>query len=131
MIKNFFANLDGDKIPFFSIEVNSDGSALDPLLDDKCYVLSNNPTALNISHLNYFPARRSIWDGESFAHPEGQEHKPPCNPVDLCLDGCQSIAFILDNVYYGGMGYCVGVADNDMIIAALSSNPIITFEILG
>jgi hypothetical protein len=130
MIKNFFANLDGDKIPFLSIDVNPDGSAIDPLQNDKCYALSNNPTALNITHLNYFPARRSVWDGLSFVAPEGQDHKAPCNPVNLCLDGCESIAFLVDNVYYGGIGLCVGVATNDMLIAALSSNPEITFEIV-
>lgn len=130
MKKNFFANIDGDSIHFFSIDVNPDGTSIDPLQNDKCYALSNSPTVLNITNLNYFPAKKSVWDGSSFTPPEGQDHKPPCNPIDLCLDGCQSIAFILDNVYYGGIGYCVGVADNDRIIAALSSNPVITFEVL-
>ena len=130
MIKNFFANLDGDKIHFLSIDINPDETPVDSAHIDKCYVLSNSPTAVNITHLNYFPARRSIWDGESFTAPESQEHKPPCNPVDLCIDGCETIAFILDNVYYGGIGYCSGVATNDMLIAALSSNPEITFEIV-
>jgi hypothetical protein len=130
MKKDFFANIDGDKINFLSIEINTDGTSTDPLLDDKCYALSNNPTALNITHLNYFPARKSIWDGSSFIAPEGEEHKPACNPLDLCVDGCESIAFIVNNVYYGGVGYCVGVANNDMLIAALSSNPEITFEIV-
>jgi len=130
MRKEFFANIDGDSIHFLSIDVNSDGTSIDPLQEDKCYALSNNPTALNITHLNYFPARKSIWDGSSFIAPEGKEHKPACNPLDLCVDGCESIAFIVNNVYYGGVGYCVGVATNDMLIAALSSNPEITFEIV-
>jgi hypothetical protein len=130
MIKNFFANIDGDKIHFLSIEVNHDGNPVDSIHDDKCYALSNSPTCLNITHLNYFPARRSIWDGSSFIAPEGQEHKSPCNPTDLCLDGCESIAFMINNIYYGGIGLCVGVATNDMLIAALSSNPIVTFELL-
>lgn len=130
MRKDFFANIDGDKIKFFSIELDADGNLLDSLQEDKDYVLSNSPTVLNITRLNYFPARRSVWDGESFTPPEGQEHKPPCNPVDLCIEGCKTIAFIVNNVYYGGIGYCVGVATNDMLIAALSSSPEITFEIV-
>lgn len=130
MRKDFFANVDGDKIKFFSLELNDDGTIVDSLQDDKDYALSNSPTVLNITHLNYFPARRSVWDGESFTPPEGQEHKPSCNPVDLCIEGCETIAFIVNNVYYGGIGYCVGVATNDMLIAALSSSPEITFEIV-
>lgn len=130
MKKDFFANIDGDKINFLSIELDANGSPIDSLQNDKDYALSNNPTVLNITGLNYFPARRSVWDGESFTPPEGQEHKPPCNPVDLCIDGCETIAFIVNNVYYGGIGYCVGVATNDMLIAALSSSPEITFEIV-
>jgi hypothetical protein len=131
MIKKFFANVDGDKIHFFSIEINSDGSPINSEHLDKDYALSNNPTVLNITSLGYFPARRSIWNGESFVPPEGQEHKSPCNPIDLCQDGCETIAFLVNNVYYGGIGYCVDVYNNNMLIAALSSSPVITFEILG
>lgn len=130
MKKNFFANVEEDKILFFSIELKEDMTPENDSMIDKDYVLSNNPIVLNITHLNYFPARRSVWDGESFTAPEGQDHKPSCNPEDLCLDGCQSIAFMIDNIYYGGIGYCVGVSNNDMIIAALSSNPTITFELV-
>ncbi len=130
MIKNFFANLDGDKIHFLSIDINIDGIPVDPQQIDKDYALSNGPLCLNISHLNYFPAKRSTWDGESFIPPDGESHRPSCNPVGLCLDGCESIAFIVNNMYYGGIGLCVGVASNDMVIAALSSNPVITFEIV-
>lgn len=131
MIKKFFANVDGDKIFFYSIEVDSEGTPVDSAQVDKDYVLSNNPVALNITHLNYFPARRSIWNGEFFIPPNDQEHGLACNPVNLCVDGCESIAFLIDNVYYGGVGYCVNVSSNDMLIAALSSNPVITFEVLG
>jgi hypothetical protein len=129
MKKEFFANIDGDKLSFFAIDVNTDGSVVDPFHQDKDYALSNNPTVLNITNLGYFPARRSVWDGESFTAPAGAEHKPACSNIG-CTNGCESIAFLVDNVYYGGMGYCVGVATNDMLIAALSSSPEITFELL-
>jgi hypothetical protein len=126
MKKEFFANIDGDKIPFFSIDVDSDGAPTDSRMIDKDYALSNSPTVLNITTLSYFPARRSVWDGESFTPPSGEEHKPACR---ACENGCETIAFLVDNVYYGGIGYCAGVATNDMIIAALSSSPEITFEL--
>jgi hypothetical protein len=125
--KEFFANIDGDKLSFFVINLNADGSLVDPIMEDKDYALSNSPTVLNITNLGYFPARKSIWDGESFTSPSGQEHKPACG---ACKNGCETIAFLVDNVYYGGIGYCVGVATNDMLIAALSSRPEITFELL-
>lgn len=127
MIKKFFANVDDDKIHFLSIEVDIEGSPLDPIHIDKCYALSNNPSVLNITQLGYFPARKSVWNGISFVAPEGQDHKPPC--IGACVNGCESIAFMINDVYYGGIGYCVGVSNNDMIIAALSSNPVITFEV--
>ena len=128
MKKEFFANIDGDKLSFFSINVNSDGSLVDPIMEDKDYALSNNPTVLNITNLGYFPARKSVWNGESFTPPNGQEHKPACS--GNCGNGCETIAFLVDDVYYGGIGYCIGVATNDMLIAALSSSPEITFELV-
>lgn len=128
MKKEFFANIDGDKIFFFSIELDSDMLPLDSRMIDKDYALSNNPTVLNITELNYFPARKSVWNGLSFVPPTGEEHKPACTAP--CINGCESIAFLVDNVYYGGIGYCVGISNNDMVIAALSSSPEITFEIV-
>lgn len=127
MKKEFFANIDGDSIHFLSIDVDSDGNSINHLLDDKCYALSNNPTVLNITSLNYFPARKSVWDGSSFIPPTGEEHKPACTAP--CQEGCESIAFLVEDVYYGGIGYCIGVSNNDMLIAALSSSPEITFKI--
>jgi hypothetical protein len=128
MKKEFFANIDGDKLSFFTLELNADGSLIDLTAEDKDYALSNNPTVLNITNLGYFPARRSTWDGESFTPPEGQNHRPACSAS--CENGCETIAFLVDDIYYGGTGYCVGVATNDMLIAALSSSPEITFELL-
>jgi hypothetical protein len=128
MKKEFFANIDGDKILFFSIDVDADGAPTDSRMIDKDYVLSNSPTVLNITHLNYFPEKRSVWDGSTFIESEPQEHNQACSAA--CPNGCETIAFLIDNVYYGGIGLCVGVATNDMLIAALSSSPEITFELL-
>ena len=127
MKKEFFANIDGDKIPFFSIEIDADGNVVDPKMEDKDYVLSSRPTVLNITSLGYFPARNSIWDGESFTTSDGQEHIPACSGA--CENGCETIAFLVDNVYHWGTSYCVGVGSADMLIAALSSSPEITFKI--
>jgi len=128
MRKDFFANSDGDEIFFFSIELDSDMEPLDSRMIDKNYALSNNPTILNITELNYFPAKMSVWNGLSFTPPTGEEHRPACSSP--CENGCETIAFLVDNVYYGGVGLCVGVSNNDLRIAALSSDPEITFKIV-
>jgi len=125
-VKNFYLNLDGDKIIFYSIELDDSGLPLDSKID-KDYALSNNPEILDITHLNYIPAKLSVWNGSEFIAPEGEEHRLACGVV--CTNGCVSFAFLKDNVYYGMNGYCVGFGDNDMRIAALSSNPTITYEV--
>jgi len=125
-IKNFYMNLDGDKILFYSIEIDDAGLPLNSKIG-KDYALSNNPEILDITHLNYTPAKLSVWNGSEFIAPEGEEHRLPCG--DVCTNGCVSFAFLKDNVYYGMNGYCVGVGENDMRIAALSSNPTITYEV--
>jgi len=126
--KNFYLNVEDDKIIFYSIELKDDGSVLDDNKHNKDYALSNSPEILNITHLNYVPAKLSVWDGSEFIAPEGLEHRLPC--IRDCIDGCISFAFLKNNTYYGMNGYCIGVAHNDMLIAALSSNPTITFEIV-
>jgi len=125
-IKNFYLNLDEDKIFFYTIELNDAGLPLDFRIN-KDYALSNNPEILDITHLNYLPAKLSVWNGSDFIAPEGEEHKPSF--VKECANGGASFAFLKDNVYYGVNGYCIGSAYNDIVIAALSSNPTITFEI--
>jgi len=127
MKKEFFANVDGDKLSFFSIELDSDKNVIEPFMKDKDYALSNSPTVLNITSLGYLPAKKSAWDGESFTPPSGEEHLPAC-PGD-CENGCETIAFLVDNVYHWGTSYCVGIDSTEMLIAALSSSPEITFTI--
>jgi hypothetical protein len=125
-IKNFYLNIDDEKIKFFSIPIDDDNSIAENLVH-KDYVLSNNPQILDITHLNYVPAKLSVWNGSEFIAPEGQEHRPACG--DACVNGCVSFAFLKDNTYYGMNGYCVGIGHNDMLIAALSSSPTITSEV--
>jgi hypothetical protein len=125
-VKNFYMNLDGDRVLFFTLELDDAGLPAESQVN-KDYVLSNNPVILDITHLNYVPAKLSVWNGSEFIAPEGQAHRFPCG--GHCSQGCVSFAFLKDNVYYGMNGYCVGVGDNDMRIAALSSNPTITYEV--
>jgi hypothetical protein len=126
-LKNFYMNLDGDKVLFSTIELDDAGLPAENLIN-RDYVLSNNPVMLDITHLNYVPAKLSVWNGSEFIAPEGQEHRPPCG--GHCSQGCVTFAFLKENIYYGMNGYCIGSAHNDMLIAALSSNPTITYEVV-
>ena len=125
--KNYYLNVENDKILFLRIALEDDESIPENFVN-KDYALSNDPQILDITHLNYVPAKLSVWNGSEFIAPEGQEHRPPCGPN--CSDGCVTFAFLKDNTYYGMNGYCIGVANNDMLIAALSSNPVITYDVV-
>ena len=125
-IKSFYLNVDDEKIVFLQVELQDDGSPQENFIN-KDYALTNNPQILDITHLNYVPAKLSVWNGSEFIAPEGQEHRPACG--DACVNGCVSFAFLKDNTYYGMNGYCVGIGHNDMLIAALSSDPTITYEV--
>jgi len=125
-VKNYYLNVDNDKIWYLSIELEDDDSIPENFIN-KDYALSNDPQILDITHLNYTPAKLSVWNGSDFIAPEGEEHRPPSGQE--CENGCVSFAFLKDNVYYGMTSYCLGPEPNDVSIAALSSNPVITFEV--
>jgi hypothetical protein len=124
--KYFFANVDEDAINFYSLSVDDNNQVILENKIDKDYCLSNNPTVLDITHLNYIPPKNSVWNGSEFIASKDQEFKSICGE-DVCQEGCVVFAFLLDNVYYGSNSYCLNVANNNMIIAALSSNPTITY----
>ena len=126
-IKNFYLNVDDDKVLFEKIVLEEDGSIPERLIN-KDYTLSNNPELLNISHLNYGPAMLSIWNGTDFIAPEGEDHKPACGAS--CENGCVTFAFLRNNIFNGMKGLCIGMGNNDMIIAAILSNPTITYDII-
>lgn len=125
-IKTYYLNLDNEKILLLQVVLEDDGSVPENFIN-KDYALTNNPQILDITHLNYVPAKLSVWNGSEFIAPNGEEHRLPCGGA--CSDGCVSFAFLVDNIYYGMNGYCIGVGYNDILIAALSSNPTITFEV--
>jgi hypothetical protein len=127
-IKKFYLNIEDEQIFFEFVPLEDDGSIQEQWIN-KDFILSNNPEIINITHLNYVPVRLSIWNGTDFIAPEGKTHSlQDCK--DKCSNGCVSFALVKDGISYGTNGYCVGSNNNDMMIAALSSNPTITYEIV-
>jgi hypothetical protein len=129
-IKQFYLNIGNDQIPFTSIPLKNDNS-IEEGWEIKDYAFSNNPEILNTTHLNYIPFKYSTWNGTEFIAPEGETHKiQTCQNEEKCKDGCVTFAFLINNVSHNVIAFCVNELDNDMIIAALSSNPTISFEII-
>jgi len=125
--KNYYLNIEDETILFAFIDLTEDGSIPDYHIN-KDNALSNDPEILDITHLNYTPAKLSVWNGTEFISPNGEPHRKACG--EGCENGCITFAFLKDNIFYGSNGYCVGVHINDMIIAGLQSNPKITYEII-
>lgn len=123
--KKFYLNLDGDVLPFYEIMLDENNNIPEGRIK-KDYALSNNPTIIDISNLSYTPHPDSVWNGNDFIS-ENTEIRPPCSLS--CLSGCASFAFVINNIYHGMNGYCLGIG-SDAIIAALQSNPTITYEVV-
>lgn len=124
-IKQFYLNIDEDKLTFMTIPLNDNLEAEGEYVR-KDFKLSNNPKIIEISHLNYTPNHNSVWDGENFIS-DDENIRPACGT--LCENGCASFAYVIDNTYYGMTSFCLGIG-NDAIVYALRSNPTITHEIL-
>lgn len=123
-IKKFYLNIDEDSVLFFQLPLDNNDQ-VEEKMQKKDYALSNNPTIIDITHLNYTPNKDSVWNGVNFVS-ENSEVRPACK--ESCLNGCATFAFVIDNVYHGMNGYCVN-AENEGIIAAFQSNPTITYLI--
>ena len=122
--RDFYLNIEEDKIFFSSI--NFDDVAMtteDPLLSTMFNALSLNPTVIDVSNLDYMPRVGDVWNGNDFIGEEGVVHKTQPRPEEancsfsFCIDGGHSFY----SIYFGDL-------NSNMIIAALQSNPTITFE---
>lgn len=125
--KRFFFKIDEDKILFNIMILNDDLTPMEGF-EKKHYGLTNNPTLIDITDLDYIPATGSIWDGKDFinTNPEAKDRKSGL----VCDFGKTVIAFLVDNISTGCMAWCNDVGDNTFIIAAAKSNPEIVWEII-
>lgn len=114
----FALKIDSDVVNFLSITTNEDGTPVnehDVLFFD---VLNSDPVILDISDLTYNPYIDSEWDGSNFIDFENREQ----SPMPTMSIGHKKFAFVVDNKYKLFYGLA-DVPKNEMIIAALSSNP--------
>jgi len=127
-IKNFYLNIEGEKIFYTSVPLEDDGSIQERWIN-KDFILSNSPEIIDISHLDYAVSRYSVWNGTDFIAREGENNLPQNCKIG-CVAGCVTFAFVKENICYATSSLCIGIGENDMMIAALSSNPTITYEIV-
>lgn len=114
----FALKIGSDVINFLSIATSDDGVPVnehDALFFE---VLNSDPAIIDISDFAYNPYLDSEWDGSNFIDAENREP----SPMPTMSIGHKKFAFVVNNKYK----LFYGLADfpqNEMIIAALSSNP--------
>lgn len=114
----FALKIDEDLVEFLTIEVDATGAPVDPNKGMFFNILRKNPTIVDITNFSYKPEFNSEWDGENFIDASMAEPKPLPN----ANDNTKKFAFITDGKYQ--LFYAVpNTETNEMIIAALSSNP--------
>lgn len=124
MKRNFYLNIDEDKILLNSIEFDSETmTSIDPLLSNMFETLSLSPVVIDISNLEYRPVVGDVWDGSNFKNDNGISVG---EKLDI-TEGNTSFSFLVNNVH-SHYWIFVGNSDSNMLIAALQSNPEITFE---
>jgi hypothetical protein len=122
-MKTTFSLLIGeDKIPFFGIDVDENGEAVEESQSKKLYAFRNGARIVDTSDLGYLPHYGSIYSEESrtFALPEGFENHRTNYVLE---DGVTVFSYLVDNVYYGSSFIKSGNEKMDMLIAAMSSDP--------
>lgn len=114
----FALKINSDVINFLSIATDEDGTPVnehDVLFFE---VLNSDPVVLDISDLTYSPHVDSEWDGSNFIDSENRE----VSPMPTMSIGHKKFAFVVNDKYKLFYGLA-DVPENEMIIAALSSNP--------
>jgi hypothetical protein len=114
----FALKINEDVVNFIKIPVDNSGVPLRSHDIEFFDVLKSNPSVIEITDLQYNPYLDSEWDGENFI--DSQNREPLVMPENLAQD--KKFAFVVDNKYKLFYGV-VNSPNNEMIIAALSSNP--------
>ena len=115
----FGLKIDEDVIDFISIDI--DENTKRPLSEHENIIFDSlflGPSVIDMTTLNYTPQEGSVWDGSNFIDSENRDIRP----LSEKTNGMKIFAFIVDNVYK--FYYAVSNnQQNEMLIAALSSNP--------
>lgn len=123
MYKNFYLNIDGDQVLFEKIELNDDGTVKNVMHTDIYNALKQNPKVINVTHLGYIPYLGSEWNGTDFDCPKDKPLPKPDNVKTL-----EFFSFLVNNKHTAFCGFNPISNVNQMVIAALSSDPSITEE---
>lgn len=124
MRRDFYLNIGEDKVLLTSVEFNSETmTPINTLLSNVFNTLSLSPLVVDISHLSYRPTVGDQWDGTNFINENGISNG---EKKDI-TEGNTSFSFIVDGIH-SHYWIFVGNGETNMIIAALQSNPTITFE---
>jgi hypothetical protein len=122
--RNFYLNVEEDKILFQSIKFNkTTKTALESMESTMFESLSLSPSVIDVSLLTYMPMVGDIWNGEDFVGENGiSEKQQPATEVES-----SSFSFVIDNVH---SFYCAypGTETSSLMVAALKSNPTISYE---
>ena len=129
MNKKYGIRIDEDTIDFLSVSFDSETNL--PKDSDGLglfNILSNTTQVLNISNLDYIPETQSIWDGESFSQRRELSIDSTVSisgntSSEVSHNGFNRFAFLNNNQLLGIFYYSKENAQNDMIVAALSSSP--------
>jgi hypothetical protein len=122
--RDFYLNIDGDKILLTSVLFDQDtGLTQDQLLSNMFNTLSLYPSVIDISELSYMPSVGDVWDGQNFYNQDvlSSGVKPTVEGVHAAF------SFVVDNVH-SFYWVLLGTEETNMLIAALKSNPIISYE---
>jgi hypothetical protein len=114
----FALKIGSDVVNFLSLTTSEDGVPVnehDVLFFE---VLNSDPVIIDISDFVYNPYLDSEWDGLNFVDFENREP----SPMPTMSIGHKKFAFVVDNKYKLFYGLA-DVPQNEMLIAALSSNP--------
>lgn len=121
MKKTFNLLIGQDTVPFFAIDVDDNTNEPESLdKQKKLFAFQNNARIVNISHLNYKPD----YDSEYSEEEKNFLNSTKSTAITL-QEGTYAFAYLVDNIFYGASYLRAGDPRMDMLIAAMSSNPII------
>lgn len=125
-IRDFYLKIDEDTVFFRRVNTSAlEESEVENADRRWIDALSASPKVIDISHLTYSPQVDSEWNGVDFVHASGVSTVP--FDVDLPFANPKRFAFLVDNKYK--LSYIVeDNINNEGIIAALSSDPVIIME---
>ena len=125
--KHYYFKIDDDEIYFSKIMLDKDRNPVSGF-EGREYGFENNPTILDVTHLNYIPIKGSVWDGECFKLDGIDNTNLDTQEVRLTCPEYSTLAFLLNDKLFSCMSWCADAPTYDAIMAASKSNPQIIYK---